>query len=82
MKIELTSKQRNKIAAMFSAIDDVSKDKKIIEQIKFVCSKDFDEVIAVRNGTLNDDNENDYHTLVNLYDDLRDSSDKFNFWED
>lgn len=82
MKIKLTDEQRQKMTSVFATLNELRNDKKFIQLMEHVCSRDFNEPKAVKDGTINDENEDDYMRLVNFHDDLVDyANNYFNYFE-
>lgn len=82
MKIKLTDEQRLKMTLVFSTLNDLRNDKEFIKLMEYVCSRDFNEPNAIKDGTLNEKNEDDYARVVNFHDDLVDyANNYFNYFE-
>ena len=72
MKIELTEEQRFKMASVFATLNELRKDKKLMQMMKHCQNNEVD---------VTDKNEDAVMRLYNFHEDLRDISQYFDFVE-
>ena len=73
MKIQLTDEQKQRLDTIFNELVALRADKNFMQM--------YEATIADEDQKLcNDDNEDDYARIVNIYDDLHDHVREFNLW--
>lgn len=70
MKIKLTDEQRLKMTSIFATLNELRNDKKLMKMMKYCQTSDFD-VTA--------ENEDDVIRLATFHDDIRETSQYFDF---
>ena len=73
MKIKLTDEQIQQMDTIWSTLNKLRSDKKLMKMMQAIADDK-------ESNLLTDENEDDYARVANFYDDLRDHSNMFNVW--
>ena len=73
MKIKLTDEQIQQMDTIWSTLNKLRSDKKLMKMMQAIADDK-------ESNLLTDENEDDYARIANFYDDLRDHSNMFNVW--